>query len=61
MQPELEGTTFEGPWVRPSNKDEVLASFSNWEPAMKDLLGVNVSHTQLIRSLIDIGSCPVFR
>ncbi|OBZ71586.1 Salicylate hydroxylase [Grifola frondosa] len=37
-KPELEGTTYEGPWVSCATSDEVLQAFAEWEPEVKTLL-----------------------
>ncbi|KZT01928.1 FAD/NAD(P)-binding domain-containing protein [Laetiporus sulphureus 93-53] len=38
-QPELEGTAYDGPWVRQVTKDELLADFASWESQVRSLLG----------------------
>lgn len=41
---ELEGTKFTGPWVCPTEKEEFLAAFRDWEPEVQALLDVGILH-----------------
>lgn len=45
---ELEGTKFNGPWVCPTEKQEFLAAFRNWEPEVQALLDVSIIPSALI-------------
>ncbi|GBE80736.1 FAD-dependent monooxygenase afoD [Sparassis crispa] len=37
-QPELEGKPYDGRWVVPATKQEILENFNSWEPEVKSLL-----------------------
>jgi salicylate hydroxylase len=38
-----ERTSFGGPWVRRTEKDELLAAYARWEPEVQVLLEVNTT------------------
>ena len=38
-----EGTVYDGPWVSPCSKEELLACYVGWEPEVKELLDVRAS------------------
>jgi salicylate hydroxylase len=36
-----ENTSFTGPWIRKTEKEELLSAYSQWEPEVQILLEVN--------------------
>ena len=40
ITPNARGTAYEGPWVTESNNDEMISSFSHWDPQVFALLKV---------------------
>ena len=40
-RPDYENTAFHGPWIRKTEKDELLDAYSQWEPEVRMLLEVN--------------------
>jgi salicylate hydroxylase len=43
-RPGRENTSFAGPWIRRTERDELLNAYSRWEPEVQVLLEVNTMH-----------------
>lgn len=45
-KPELEGTKYDGPWMRPVAQSSLLHEFYGWEPELQALLEVSVEESK---------------
>ncbi|CDO72514.1 hypothetical protein BN946_scf184980.g55 [Trametes cinnabarina] len=57
-QPHLYGTTYDGPWVRDCDRDELLQCFTGWEPEVEEMLQCIEKPTKW--ALYELKPLPVY-